>query len=976
LRIWDAKSGDCIGRLPTAHNLDVFTITSHPKIDGLVVTAGNDGIICFWDMKAKRLVARHEIGDGSIVCGSFSADGKKSVFSDHLGLVHLFGFGVEYDAPKDQFFKSDWDATRIGDGGVVVDDATGIDVCLLETGPVMDMNMEAYENQPIGFDEVDSGIIEELKQERDIKAALESKRLRLEIECASVTDEKVELAKRKKAMADRAFHVEYLPEPAFVLPVDMNDLNDSDFEGDGGIQIPDEEEGSQVDFIERRDVFDGFVPSDEEMRENRPMPMRRRPPRYREPQPSGSSPVPRRHTRATRASGDDSVSSGSAEFSSADEEEIGDLDLIDDGNVIAVPKRIATGRKPKKKYAVPESEEDDIVIESPTVVKVIDLPNVEPCSFISLDTPSTSINLPQVGDQVVYFPRGHSEFLAESRLKAARSIEIEPDEGIVFARIKKIEWAVDFLVEYEDVGASSSSSETTGKMKRREACPRAKVHLELYEIDGDASSILDLNGYEIGEGSMAVDFWLEDGLEPFLVLHSSFARGVKQEFGVGDYVSPFSKEDESFDACEVIEIKDDVLWKGIGLQIERETHWYSCWDLNQSDDLGRVVADDAIEELEVQRISVLVNACMVDEEYIAFTDEVDIEWFPVYLEMIAYPIYLRLILSRLENGFYRRIGSVAEDVLVMRDNAMLFNSPSSVLHKFAKRKLKELSNRVAGMPTPPPAPRRVYKDDLFDEEDSLSGDASDFVEDEEEGGRPRRQVTRKIKKEVEGTRKSGRVRDGKGKARDSDIEIEIEEMVAPVKKKRKFVHPENDEDGDIKKRKAEEVGSPTRRAATRGKKMYVLPDVVEESSEEEVVYYQEDRGTRRSARGQRAASDEGDEVVYKEDRPKRTARAKREDEEIVFQKDRPTRSARTKNENEEVIYQEDRPTRSPRIKLNVCDIEKVEYKADKPSRTSRARVVYEGGESEEEEVYRSTRRSRRAQSADSDEEESEGEEWD
>jgi hypothetical protein len=406
LRIWDANSGDCIGRLPRAHSSDVFTITCHPRIDGLAVTASYDGSVCYWDIKAKRLVAQHDVGGGSIVCGSFSADGKRSVFSDHLGLVHLFGFGEEYDVPKDQFFKSDWEATRIGDGGDVVDDATGIDVCLLETGPVMDMNMKAYENQPCRFEEIDSGIIEELKHERDMKAALESKRLMLEIECASVTDEKVEYLQ--------------IPEPAFVLP---EDINDSDFEGDGGIQMgEEEEEGPQVDIVERRDV-----PSDEEVREYRYISMRRRTFRSRELQPPGSSPMPRRHTRSTRPCVNDSVSSGTAEFFSADEVEIGDLDSIDDGNVIAVPKRIAKGREPKRRCAVPESEGDDIVIDSPPVVKVVELPNAETCSSADEDELG-GLDVLGVG-QIIAVPK---KSITARRPKSRYAVsESEEDEMIV-----------------------------------------------------------------------------------------------------------------------------------------------------------------------------------------------------------------------------------------------------------------------------------------------------------------------------------------------------------------------------------------------------------------------------------------------------------------------------------------------------------------------------------------------------------------
>lgn len=73
--------------------------------------------------------------------------------------------------------------------------------------------------------------------------------------------------------------------------------------------------------------------------------------------------------------------------------------------------------------------------------------------------------------------------------------------------------------------------------------------------------------------------------------------------------------------------------------------------------------------------------------------------------MIAYPIYLRLILNRIDKCFYNTLQvfinqfhfkGVVEDVLLIRDNAMKFNKPNSKLYRLAKKVLTQLSDRVQG----------------------------------------------------------------------------------------------------------------------------------------------------------------------------------------------------------------------------------------------------------------------------------------
>jgi hypothetical protein len=87
---------------------------------------------------------------------------------------------------------------------------------------------------------------------------------------AAPTGESNEHARGKKQTIAAARTV-FLIEPVCVLPVDINELNDSNIsDGGRGFWRREEEEDEEGDFIERRDVFDGLVPTGKDMRGEQP----------------------------------------------------------------------------------------------------------------------------------------------------------------------------------------------------------------------------------------------------------------------------------------------------------------------------------------------------------------------------------------------------------------------------------------------------------------------------------------------------------------------------------------------------------------------------------------------------------------------------------------------------------------------------------------------------------------------------------
>lgn len=259
----------CFGCLPRFRIfvlLDVYILTSHPTTPGLLVTASYDGTVCFWDMYTRSLSRRVDLHGGSLLCADFSViDGRHLLVSDHFGTTHVLGTcPVPRAPPHEQFFRSDWNATRLSDGRVV-DDATGIhylyimcmslDVQVTQDGTqedlICDLALEAHSYQPsVRW----SGRADELREQALLLSRLSEKMIHMrsmevgllesEIRNASGHEETRELGRRKRHL-QQAWLPEP-PEPAIVLPVDINELNDSDYEEGGS------------GFIDRRDVFDEY----------------------------------------------------------------------------------------------------------------------------------------------------------------------------------------------------------------------------------------------------------------------------------------------------------------------------------------------------------------------------------------------------------------------------------------------------------------------------------------------------------------------------------------------------------------------------------------------------------------------------------------------------------------------------------------------------------------------------------------------
>lgn len=290
---------------------------------------------------------------------------------------------------------------------------------------------------------------------------------------------------------------------------------------------------------------------------------------------------------------------------------------------------------------------DDIVIndDSPLLPR---LPGIEPSSFVSQESRSTAFSnyLPQINDKVVYFPRGHAEFLESSRLAHSTSCSIiSVDEEYFIARVARVEWTPDFLLEYNDAALASSSA-SSGDITRRLACPRARLELVVLDQRHNEESSCN-SGYSEDLETRDVEIWYESGLSPFIILYSLFRQGLANRPAVGDSVlkipmlaSNTDMEDAS--PGRVVEREEynseplDSIWKSVAVQRGEDGNsricLYSPWQVQKENEIVMFPSHESSLDdqgnsqitflVETERISGIISECTESEEYEVFTEQV------------------------------------------------------------------------------------------------------------------------------------------------------------------------------------------------------------------------------------------------------------------------------------------------------------------------------------------------------------------
>lgn len=114
--------------------MDVFVLEPHPLDDGIMLSAGHDGLLCIWDIRTGNCLLQYRNfiegqGQGCFFDAKWSPDGTMVAATDSHGHIMLFGFGAATqllkDTPQQLFFNTDYWPLRRDETGVILDQNTG-----------------------------------------------------------------------------------------------------------------------------------------------------------------------------------------------------------------------------------------------------------------------------------------------------------------------------------------------------------------------------------------------------------------------------------------------------------------------------------------------------------------------------------------------------------------------------------------------------------------------------------------------------------------------------------------------------------------------------------------------------------------------------------------------------------------------------------------------------------------------------------
>uniref|UniRef100_A0A8D2Q6Z4 Bromodomain and WD repeat domain containing 1 n=1 Tax=Varanus komodoensis TaxID=61221 RepID=A0A8D2Q6Z4_VARKO len=295
--------------------------------------------------------------------------------------------------------------------------------------------------------------------------------------------------------------------------------------------------------------------------------------------------------------------------------------------------------------------------------------------------------VPQMGDEVVYFRQGH-----EAYIEAVRK------NNIYKLNPHKEPWRKMILREQELVKIVGL---------RYEVGPPTLCCLKLNLMDHVTGQLLDK--------SFSLKYHDMPDVIDFLVLRQFYEESRQQNWQPCDRFRS---------------IIDDAWWFGTVLSQEPyqlqypdspfqcysvkwdngETERLSPWDMepipenvDQPEELGASVSVTAEEmskllykpqkgewqgksqDEECERIISGIDQLLKLDIAAAFAGPVDLNTYPKYSTVIAYPTDLWTIRMRLVNQFYRRISALIWEVRCIESNALTFNEPNSTIARSAQK---------------------------------------------------------------------------------------------------------------------------------------------------------------------------------------------------------------------------------------------------------------------------------------------------
>ena len=227
--------------------------------------------------------------------------------------------------------------------------------------------------------------------------------------------------------------------------------------------------------------------------------------------------------------------------------------------------------------------------------------------------------------------------------------------------------------------------------------------------------------------SLVIEILYRPELEDFLALWVDYEFSSSNYFSVGDSCAAFVLGKEVFG--NLINIKrGPSLWKKYSIQdVDGHVFEVSPWAIrNVNDDFAPY---PSIPSTEKDRILPILQEFMETEHLATFADEIPYEEVPTYLDLVAYPVWAKLIHSRIVSGYYRSVAQVGFEWDLLCKNVNTFNKRGSLICQLCKSDVAPFKQRLIGsnsMGTLLTVPKVEFKPDEFEDFDEDEENEDDF----------------------------------------------------------------------------------------------------------------------------------------------------------------------------------------------------------------------------------------------------------
>ncbi|KAL9538641.1 hypothetical protein MBANPS3_010777 [Mucor bainieri] len=314
----------------------------------------------------------------------------------------------------------------------------------------------------------------------------------------------------------------------------------------------------------------------------------------------------------------------------------------------------------------------------------------EPIPWITNTERSLAKYLPQVGDTVAILTEGHKQYLKKSQMRHLFDEKhgvIDKHEPVLFARVTSISWLV--------------GPPAYCKLKLR----MLALHNLQQVIQGQQEPLWS----PAAQQDHIIEYTDEDGSPEFIVLWERFlaSMNVFLTLKVGQKVDAIYDEGQYTGTVSSVNNQGQA-WKQAGLP-SPWAFYHVIWDdaSSNAEDLSpwelvptgedfrtRYDVGSTLTPAQIKRAKDTIAWLASVDDFYLYVHQVNYYDYPPYLSVIAYPICLDTVKERLDNGYYRTVDGLIDDVELIKKNAMKYNAESSPAHKNAIRLAHFFKTRI------------------------------------------------------------------------------------------------------------------------------------------------------------------------------------------------------------------------------------------------------------------------------------------